>query len=144
MPSSSTHLDGFELLADTLGELGLWYRLAPIAFVGRSLVPPGGGQNLLEPARLGCAIAVGPHTGNFPEPVALLRHAGALAEVADEAALAGFVTAMLADPTRCRAMGCRAAAVVQRHGDLAEHTAVALLELLPEPTSPALHAGEAK
>ena len=32
-------------IADTLGELGLWYRLAPIAFVGRSLLPPGGGQN---------------------------------------------------------------------------------------------------
>src|SRR6202012_1808235 len=41
-------------IADTLGELGLWYRLAPITFVGRSLVAPGGGQNPLEPARLGC------------------------------------------------------------------------------------------
>ncbi len=128
-------------LVDTLGELGLWYRLAPIAFVGRSLVPPGGGQNPLEPARLGCAIAVGPHTGNFQEHVVLLRDAGALVEVADAAALAGFVTAMLADPARRRDMGCRAAAVVQRHGDLAKHTAAALLELL---ASPALCAGEAK
>jgi 3-deoxy-D-manno-octulosonic-acid transferase len=117
-------------LADTLGELGLWYRLSPIAFVGRSLVPPGGGQNPLEPARLGCAIAVGPYTGNFPEPVALLREAGALVEVADAAGLANFVTAMLADPERRRGTGCCAAAAVQRHGDLAEHTAGALLELL--------------
>jgi 3-deoxy-D-manno-octulosonic-acid transferase len=120
-------------LADTLGELGLWYRLAPIAFVGRSLVPPGGGQNPLEPARLGCAIAVGPHTGNFQEHVALLRGAGALVEVADAAALAGFVAAMLAEPEHRRDMGCRAVTVVQRHGDLAEHTAAALLELLPSP-----------
>jgi len=120
-------------LADTLGELGLWYRLAPIAFVGRSLVPPGGGQNLLEPARLGCAIAVGPHTGNFQEHVALLREAGALVEVADPGALAEFVSVMLADPARRRDMGCRAAAVVQRHGDLAEHTAAALLELVTPP-----------
>ncbi|HEY3846127.1 MAG TPA: 3-deoxy-D-manno-octulosonic acid transferase [Acetobacteraceae bacterium] len=117
-------------LVDTLGELGLWYRLAPIAFVGRSLVPPGGGQNPLEPARLGCAIAVGPHTGNFQEHVALLRSAGALVEVPDAAALAGFVAAMLAGPAQRRDMGCRAVAVVQRHGDLAEHTAGALLELL--------------
>jgi 3-deoxy-D-manno-octulosonic-acid transferase len=125
-------------LVDTLGELGLWYRLAPIAFVGRSLVPPGGGQNLLEPARLGCAVGVGLHTGNFPEHVALLRAAGALEEVADAAALAEFVAAMLGNPERRRAMGCRAAAVVQRHGDLAEHTAAALLELLAgKETSPA-------
>ncbi len=124
-------------VADTLGELGLCYRLAPIAFVGRSLVPPGGGQNPLEPARLGCAIAVGPHTGNFHEHVTLLRAAGGLADVADAGALAGFVTAMLADPARRRDMGCRAAAAVQRHGDLAERTAAALLELLDEKTSPA-------
>ena len=127
-------------LVDTLGELGLWYRLAPVAFVGRSLLPPGGGQNPLEPARLGCAIAVGPHTGNFQEPVALLRAAGALVEVADAPGLARFVTAMLADPERRRTMGCRAAAVVQRHGDLADRTAAVLLELLK--TSPALRAGE--
>ncbi|HVC59383.1 MAG TPA: 3-deoxy-D-manno-octulosonic acid transferase [Acetobacteraceae bacterium] len=122
-------------LVDTLGELGLCYRLAPIAFVGRSLEPPGGGQNLLEPARLGCAIAVGPHTGNFLEHAALLREAGALVQVADAAALAGFVSALLADPARRRAMGCRAAAVVQRHGNLAEHTAAALLDLLASPTN---------
>ena len=53
-------------IADTMGELGLWYRLAPIAFVGRSLIAPGGGQNPLEPARLGCAIAVGPYTAISP------------------------------------------------------------------------------
>ena len=75
-------------IADTMGELGLWYRLAPIAFVGRSLLAPGGGQNPLEPARLGCCIAVGPHTGNFTDHVALLRQAGGLVEVADAAALA--------------------------------------------------------
>ena len=63
-------------IADTVGELGLWYRLTGIAFVGRSLLPPGGGQNPLEPARLGCAVAVGPYTGNFSDHVAMLRAAG--------------------------------------------------------------------
>jgi 3-deoxy-D-manno-octulosonic-acid transferase len=121
-------------VVDTLGEMGLWYRLVPVAFVGRSLVPPGGGQNPLEPARLGCAIAVGPHTGNFQEHVDLLRSVHALAEVADAAALAGFVAAMLADAPGCQAMASRAAAVVQRHGDLAKRTAEALLDLLASPT----------
>jgi len=131
-------------VVDTLGELGLWYRVTPIAFVGRSLVPPGGGQNPLEPARLGCAIAVGPYTGNFQEPVALLREAGGLEEVTDAAALAGFVTTVLADPGRRRDMACRAAAVVQRHGELALHTAKALLELLTQKTSPALRERSAR
>jgi 3-deoxy-D-manno-octulosonic-acid transferase len=123
-------------VVDTLGELGLWYRLAPIAFVGRSLLQPGGGQNPLEPARLGCAIAVGPHTGNFLEHVSLLRDADALATVADAAALADFVATMLDDPGRRHEMGERATAAVHRQGDLAEHTAAALRCLLDASTAP--------
>jgi 3-deoxy-D-manno-octulosonic-acid transferase len=118
-------------IADTMGELGLWYRLAPIGFVGRSLVAPGGGQNPLEPARLGCAIAVGPYTGNFAEHVALLRDAGGLTEVADAAGLAAFVSAMLDDPARRARAGELAAASVSRHADLPDVTAGRLLALLP-------------
>ena len=120
-------------IADTLGELGLWYRLAPIAFVGRSLVPPGGGQNPLEPARLGCAIAVGPHTGNFADHVAMLRDG----RRADRGARtrrswrAGWMT-LLRDPARRRGNGRGGARRrSQRHGDLPQRTAAALLELLP-------------
>ena len=47
-------------IADTLGELGLFYRLAPFCFVGGTLVPMGG-HNPLEPAVLGCAVLAGPH-----------------------------------------------------------------------------------
>jgi 3-deoxy-D-manno-octulosonic-acid transferase len=117
-------------IADTMGELGLWYRLAPIAFVGRSLVAPGGGQNPLEPARLGCAIAVGRHTGNFSDHVALLRDAGGLVEVADAPALARFVSGMLDNPDQRRRLGEHAAASVRRHADLPARTAEALLSLL--------------
>jgi 3-deoxy-D-manno-octulosonic-acid transferase len=120
-------------IADTMGELGLWYRLAPIAFVGRSLVGPGGGQNPLEPARLGCAIVVGPCTGNFTDHVALLRDAGGLVQVDDPAALARFVCAMLDNPTQQRCMGQRAAASVHRYADLPARSAEALLSLLPPP-----------
>ena len=117
-------------IADTLGELGLWYRLTGLAFVGRSLVPPGGGQNPLEPARLGCAIAVGPHTGNFAEHVAMLRDAGGLTVVADAHALTIWVAALLSDQERRQAMADRAAAAVRRHGDLPRRTAAALLDML--------------
>ncbi|HTO41900.1 MAG TPA: 3-deoxy-D-manno-octulosonic acid transferase [Rhizomicrobium sp.] len=51
-------------VADTMGELGLFYRLGKIAFMGGSLIAHGG-QNPLEPARLGCAVMAGPHTENF-------------------------------------------------------------------------------
>ena len=120
-------------IADTMGELGLWYRLAPIAFVGRSLIGPGGGQNPLEPARLGCAIATGPHTSNFSDHVALLRDAGGLVEVEDEAALGRFVSAMLDHPDQRRRLGRHAAATVRRHSDLPARSAEALLSLLPGP-----------
>jgi 3-deoxy-D-manno-octulosonic-acid transferase len=117
-------------IADTMGELGLWYRLAPIAFVGRSLLPPGGGQNPLEPARLGCAVAVGPYCGNFADHVALLREASALADVADAAGLARFVVNMLDNPDQRRVVGEHAAAAVRRHEDLPDRTAEALLLLM--------------
>ncbi len=125
--------DGGIWIADTLGELGLWYRLAPIAFVGRSLIAPGGGQNPLEPARLGCAIAVGPYTGNFTDHVALLSEAGGMVQVDGPDGLAAFVSAVMADAEKRHAMGERAAASVRRYADLPAHSAEALLSLLPAP-----------
>jgi 3-deoxy-D-manno-octulosonic-acid transferase len=117
-------------VADTLGELGLWYRLAGMAFIGRSLLPPGGGQNPLEPARLGCAIAVGPHTSNFSDNVAMLRMARALTVVRDGTELADWVDRLLRHPSVRRTTGQAAVDAVQRHSDLPRRTADALLELL--------------
>ncbi|HUY67757.1 MAG TPA: 3-deoxy-D-manno-octulosonic acid transferase [Alphaproteobacteria bacterium] len=51
-------------LADTMGELGLFYRLCPIAVIGGSFVRHGG-HNPIEPAQLGCAIIFGPYMQNF-------------------------------------------------------------------------------
>ena len=118
-------------IVDTLGELGLWYRLAGIAFVGRSLLPPGGGQNPLEPARLACAIAVGPHTANFTDHIAMLRTAGALTVVRDATELASWVDTLLRDPARRQAMADAASGYMQRHGDLdlPARTAAVLLAL---------------
>ncbi len=117
-------------IADTVGELGLWYRLSGIAFVGRSLVQPGGGQNPLEPARLGCAIAAGPYCGNFVDHVALLREAGALTQVVDAASLAGFVGEMFDKPDQRRRLGEQAAVAVRRYQDLPVRTAETLLSQL--------------
>ncbi|MSO91215.1 MAG: 3-deoxy-D-manno-octulosonic acid transferase [Acetobacteraceae bacterium] len=116
-------------IADTLGELGLFYRLAPITFVGRSLIAPGGGQNPLEPARLGCAVAVGPHTDNFPDLVATLEHTGALARVANLSALVAWVDAMLRDPASRAVMGRAGALACARQADLPAQIARTLLRL---------------
>ena len=125
-------------LADTLGELGLWYRLAGIAFIGRSLLPPGGGQNPLEAARLGCAVSVGPHVGNFVDAVQALEAAGALIRLADAPALTAWIAAMLTDPARRAAAGAAGIAAAARWADLPERTAQALLALLPPGLPPGL------
>ncbi|MBR0652822.1 3-deoxy-D-manno-octulosonic acid transferase [Roseomonas terrae] len=121
------------LLADTLGELGLFYRLADAAFVGGSLVPHGG-QNPLEPARLGCPVLLGPNAWNFAEIVARLEDAGGLARVVPgpdpAAALAEAVSAMLTSPDRGRAQAEAAAGVAAEEAGLPQRIAAALLPLL--------------
>ena len=69
-------------VADTLGELGLIYRLAPIVFVGGSLASHGG-QNPIEPIKLGAAILHGPHVWNFAEIYAALDKSHGAEQVTD-------------------------------------------------------------
>lgn len=121
------------LVADTLGELGLFYRLGQFAFMGGSLVPHGG-QNPLEPARLGCPVLTGPHTWNFAEVIGRLTAAGGLTRIdpgADPAtALAEAVSAMLTTPDRGRAQAEAALGVAAEQAGLPERIAAALLPLL--------------
>lgn len=81
-------------VVDTLGELGLFYRIADVVFVGGSLVPHGG-QNPLEPARLGCALLFGPHMTNFADFVEAFAGADAATMVTDGRSLAAAVGALL-------------------------------------------------
>lgn len=74
-------------IGDTPAGRGLWYRLAPVAFLGGSLVK-GGGANPFEAAALGSAILHGPHVGAFRTPYRKLTAAGACVEVTDSATLA--------------------------------------------------------
>lgn len=95
-------------VADTMGELGLWYRLCDLAFIGGSLIPHGG-QNLAEAARLGCAVLHGPSMANFGEIAAELDAAGGAAEIADAAALTGALARLLLDDAPARARMAEAA-----------------------------------
>jgi 3-deoxy-D-manno-octulosonic-acid transferase len=131
-PGTAVHV------ADTLGELGLFYRLASACLVGGSLVPRGG-QNPLEPARLGCPILLGPHCWNFADPVARLLAAGGARQVPAgreaAAALAAAVAEILAEPDGGRGMAAKAVAVAASGAGLVEKLADKLLRLLPEAAS---------
>lgn len=74
-------------LADSMGELWLWYALASMAFVGGSFSATGG-HNPLEPVRLGVPVVMGPHTFNFKVIVEQLMQAHALTQVDNAEALA--------------------------------------------------------
>jgi 3-deoxy-D-manno-octulosonic-acid transferase len=112
-------------LADTIGEMGLVYRLAPIAFVGGSLVPHGG-QNPIEPARLGVAVLHGAAVRNFADLYRALDEGGAARRVADADDLAEAVAALLADESTRAAMIDRAHGIVDRSTGALDRTLAAL------------------
>ncbi|MGI9129808.1 MAG: 3-deoxy-D-manno-octulosonic acid transferase [Roseomonas sp.] len=120
-------------VADTLGELGLFYRLARVALIGGSLVPHGG-QNPLEAARLGCPILIGPHHFNFSEIITRLSAAHALVETPDgpgaAQALAANVARILADPAAGQAMAEAAGALAQDQAGLPGRIATSLLPFI--------------
>ena len=107
-------------LADTLGEMGLIYRLAPIVFVGGSLIKFGG-QNMLEPMRLGRVVMIGPYAFNFRAIVAAGKNEGALIEVEGKEALLGNLVFYLQQEkerlvigAKAKALACSEMAVLDR------------------------------
>ena len=69
-------------IADTIGEVGIWYDMAPIVFIGGSLIPHGG-QNFMEPSRFRDAVLVGPHMHNFTDAMNRAKKADAVIQVND-------------------------------------------------------------
>jgi 3-deoxy-D-manno-octulosonic-acid transferase len=102
-------------LIDTLGELGLFYRLAPIVLVAGSLGVPGtiGGHNPLEAAQLGCAVIFGSDTANCTASSDALERAGAARRLADSAALNDVVAELMGDPAAVERMGEAGRAVAE-------------------------------
>jgi 3-deoxy-D-manno-octulosonic-acid transferase len=100
------------VLVDTVGDLAACYGLAYAAFVGRSLVEPGGGQNMMEPAGLGVPVVVGPHTGNFRPEMKLLREAKAVVEVSGAGELSAALGHLLEHPDEAGQVGDSARQVI--------------------------------
>ena len=124
-------LEARVLLVDTTGELGWWWGTSQIAFVGGSLDGKRGGQNMLEPAAYGAAVAFGPHTRNFRDEVRRLLAADAAVVVADGAALAAFVRQCLETEGFAATLGGRAAELVASQRGSTAATAAAILRALP-------------
>lgn len=117
--------DTLVYVADTMGELGLFYRLATFAFVGGSLIRHGG-QNPLEPARLDCAVLAGPHTFNFTSAYEAILRAQGAGLVHSSTEIAEIARRLLADPAEARRLaGAAAAAAAMLGGAVARTVAVA-------------------
>ncbi len=102
-------------VVDSVGELGLIFRSVGVVLMGKSLLP-GGGQNPIEPAKLGCAILYGPHVENFAEVYGELAAVKAAARVTDAASLARAAHYLLSEPSRMRKMGRAGAETVEKLG----------------------------
>jgi 3-deoxy-D-manno-octulosonic-acid transferase len=111
MPGPDTQV----FLADTLGEMALWYHLAAVTFVGGSLVDKGG-HTPFEPAFCDSAIMHGPFVGNAPEAYAALASAKSAVAVQDAAGLAKALLALIADPAARDAQAARARAALAALG----------------------------
>ncbi|WP_293677286.1 3-deoxy-D-manno-octulosonic acid transferase [uncultured Phenylobacterium sp.] len=122
---------GAVYLADTLGELGLFFRLADVVVMGGSFVPGIGGHNPLEPARIGRPILTGPDTFNAADVYAEMFAETCAIEASDATTLARHIRGLLDNPAIARRMGEAAAGYAQRQGAALDR-ALALIEpLLP-------------
>ena len=115
-------------VADTMGELGLFYRLAGVVFVGKSLGGAEGGQNPIEPAKLGAAVLHGPAVANFTEVYDALDTAAGAVVVDDEPSLARALGALFSNPADSRRLARAAGAAV---GALGGATDAAMMALEP-------------
>jgi 3-deoxy-D-manno-octulosonic-acid transferase len=121
MPTAATHV----YVADTMGELGLFYRLAPIVFMGGSLVEHGG-QNPIEAVKLGAAIVHGPHVFNFTDIYEALDAAGGARRADNLEALVNHLGQLLSDPAARKTSAAAALGVVGELGGALDRTLAAL------------------
>lgn len=128
MPGDETQI----LISDAGDELGLWYRLAPITFVGRSLGPPGGDERPDAPAALGSAILYGPEVGARKDDFDRLASLGAARLVHSGKALGAAVSSLLA-PDKTAAMAHAAWIEISRGAEGTDRMVDALMEALDQP-----------
>ena len=125
------------ILGDTMGELRKFYALADFVFVGRSLVPMGG-SDMIEAAALGKPTCFGPHTFNFPQAEALLRHG--CKQVTDVASLVGQIKQWLDDAAAAESAGREAQQYVRTQQGATTRNVELICHVLGR--VPAIHPGD--
>lgn len=125
-------------LADTLGELGLFYRLSDIVFIGGTIAYGGGashgGHNPMEAAQLNCAILHGPDMTNQEMTAMALARARAVRTITDAETLARSVLALWQNPAEANALAAAARAVADDRSNAVDKVLEALspfLEAIP-------------
>ena len=121
LPTATTDI----YVADTMGELGLFYRLAPIVFMGGSLVEHGG-QNPIEAIKLGASVVHGPHVFNFTDVYEALDNADGARQADTQEALVKQLGQLLADPAARKLSVDAAERVVEQLGGALDRTLAAL------------------
>lgn len=118
-------------IADTIGELGTLYSASPVAFLGKSLIPAGGGQNPIEAIRHGATILTGPHWQNFKDAYqALQRHRGMI-EVRSADDIASAVLRVMSEPAEAATIRSGALTALNSLSGALARSAKALLPLVP-------------
>lgn len=125
MPTETTQV----ILADTRGEMGLWYRVAPITFMGSSLMAGQHGRDPNEPAAHGSAILYGPHVGRYLNRYSRYAEAGAARIVRDAGTLAAAVQRLIA-PDQAATMAHAAWDVASRGAAVTDQVLDMLLDRL--------------
>src|SRR5262249_47332953 len=121
LPTAATDI----YVADTMGELGLFYRAAPIVFMGGSLVPHGG-QNPIEAIKLCASIVHGPHVFNFVDVYEALDSSGGARQADGQDALVKQIGHLLANPEARETMVAASTGVVDELGGALDRTLAAL------------------
>ncbi len=118
------------VLIDTLGELAAVWGLADVAFVGGSLLPGRGGQNMMEAAAFGSSVLFGPHTENFKDAVEGLLSLGGARRVRSASDLADALSEDLDDPEAAAVRGASGRSFVLAQNGAARKTLAELDRLV--------------
>ena len=109
-------------LADSMGEMWLWYALSQVCFVGGSLNEPGGGHNILEPMVLDVPTVIGPRYFNFQTIVDEFVAEHGILIGKDAVQVAQQLLSCLNDPIQNQQLIEQAELVLQRNkGSLQKH-----------------------
>lgn len=131
-----TPTDDPVILLDTMGELALVYAVGDIAFVGKSLVPPGGGHSLIEPASFGKAVLHGPYMENCQDVAEELGRHGVAFVTRDAGEMSAKIRELLGNPALREELSRKAQALIDSRKGASKRMAEIISWILEEKPRP--------